>query len=104
MGQRAQEGSIKSIHQRLGAILQNGRHAKDAGENGCVVSPTATNGNLETMETDKTKVANLIKLGINKYKAYEWANTRKGYWHIAKSFILSRTVTDQRLQIGRAHV
>jgi group II intron reverse transcriptase/maturase len=46
----------------------------------------------------KTKVANLKKLGINKYKAYEWANTRKGYWHIAKSFILSRTVTDQRLR------
>lgn len=46
----------------------------------------------------KTKVANLIKLGINKYKAYEWANTRKGYWRIASSFILSRTVTDQRLR------
>jgi group II intron reverse transcriptase/maturase len=46
----------------------------------------------------KTKMANLIKLGINKYKAYEWANTRKGYWHIANSFILSRTVTDQRLR------
>jgi RNA-directed DNA polymerase len=46
----------------------------------------------------KTKMANLIKLGINKYKAYEWANTRKGYWHIAKSFILSRTITDERLR------
>ncbi|WP_227626096.1 reverse transcriptase domain-containing protein, partial [Geofilum rubicundum] len=48
----------------------------------------------------KTKVANLIKLGINKYKAYEWANTRKGYWHIANSFILSRTITDQRLRLA----
>ena len=46
----------------------------------------------------KTKMANLIKLGINKYKAYEWANTRKGYWHTAKSFILSRTITDERLR------
>jgi RNA-directed DNA polymerase len=46
----------------------------------------------------KTKMANLIKLGINKYKAYEWANTRKGYWHIANSFILSRTITDERLR------
>lgn len=27
----------------------------------------------------KTKVANLIRCGINKYKAYEWGNTRKGY-------------------------
>lgn len=45
----------------------------------------------------RTKMANLIKLGINRYKAYEWANTRKGYWHIANSFILSRSVTDERL-------
>lgn len=46
----------------------------------------------------RTKVTNLIKLGINKYKAYEWANTRKGYWHIAGSFILNRSVTDERLR------
>jgi hypothetical protein len=46
----------------------------------------------------KTRIANLIKLGINKYKAYEWANTRKGYWHIANSFILSRTITNDRLR------
>jgi|LSQX01.1.fsa_nt_gb group II intron reverse transcriptase/maturase len=46
----------------------------------------------------KTRMANLIKLGINKYKAYEWANTRKGYWHIANSFILSRTITNDRLR------
>ena len=46
----------------------------------------------------KTKMANLIKLGINKYKAYEWANTRKGYWHIANSYILSRTITNDRLR------
>jgi group II intron reverse transcriptase/maturase len=45
----------------------------------------------------KTKVANLIKLDINRHKAYEWANTRKGYWHIANSFILNRTITDERL-------
>jgi group II intron reverse transcriptase/maturase len=45
----------------------------------------------------KTKVVNLMKLGIYKYKAYEWANTRKGYWHIANSFILSRTITTERL-------
>ncbi len=46
----------------------------------------------------RTRMANLIKLGINKYKAYEWANTRKGYWHIANSFILSRTITNDRLR------
>ncbi|HJX71656.1 MAG TPA: group II intron reverse transcriptase/maturase [Bacteroidales bacterium] len=46
----------------------------------------------------KTKIANLVKLGINKYRAYEWANTRKGYWHIANSYILSRSITTERLK------
>ena len=46
----------------------------------------------------RTRGRNLKKLGINKYKAWEWANTRKGYWHIANSFILSRSVTNDRLR------
>jgi group II intron reverse transcriptase/maturase len=48
----------------------------------------------------RTRWRNLIKLGINKYKAWEWANTRKGYWHTANSFILSRTVTNERLRLA----
>lgn len=47
-----------------------------------------------------TKQANLIKLGITKSKAWEYANSRKGYWHIAKSWILSTSVTTQRLREG----
>lgn len=46
----------------------------------------------------KTKYRNLVKLGINKYKAYEWANTRKGYWRIAGSFILHRAITSDKLK------
>ena len=38
-------------------------------------------------------------LGINKSKAWEWANTRKSYWHIANSFILKRTLTNEALKI-----
>ena len=45
----------------------------------------------------KTKVANLIRCGINKYKAYEWGNTRKGYWRIADSYILHRAITNEHL-------
>jgi group II intron reverse transcriptase/maturase len=45
----------------------------------------------------KTKAANLIRLGIPKPKAWEWANTRKSYWHTANSFILSRSITTDRL-------
>ena len=45
----------------------------------------------------ETKVANLIRCGINKYQAYEWGNTRKGYWRIADSYILHRAITNERL-------
>lgn len=46
----------------------------------------------------RTKLANLVKLGIKKSKAWEWANTRKGYWHIANTFIMSTTITTERLR------
>ena len=46
----------------------------------------------------KTKLTNLIKLGVKKSKAWEWANTRKGYWHIANSFILNTTITTDKLR------
>jgi RNA-directed DNA polymerase len=46
----------------------------------------------------RTRLANLIKLGVNKSKAWQWANTRKGYWHTAGSFILSTTITTERLR------
>jgi group II intron reverse transcriptase/maturase len=48
----------------------------------------------------KTRIVNLVKLGVKKQKAYEWANTRKGYWHIAGSHILSTTITTQRLRLA----
>jgi len=48
----------------------------------------------------RTRGRNLMKLGINKHKAWEWANTRKGYWHIANSYILSRTITNERLRLA----
>ncbi len=46
----------------------------------------------------KTKWKNLIKLGVNKYKAWEWANSRKGYARIARSYILCTTITNKRLE------
>ena len=48
----------------------------------------------------KTRMANLVKLGVKKQKAYEWANTRKGYWHTARSFILDTTITTERLRLA----
>ena len=46
----------------------------------------------------KTKVANLIKCGIEKYKAREWGNTRKGYWRIADSPILKVAINNDSLR------
>lgn len=45
-----------------------------------------------------TRHRNLVKLGINKYKAWEYANTRKGYWIISKSPILSKSLNNKYLE------
>lgn len=43
----------------------------------------------------KIKYKNLMKLGIKKGKAWEWVNSTKAYWRIAKSPILSRALDNQ---------
>lgn len=48
----------------------------------------------------KTRMRNLERLGVSKSYAYMWANTRKGYWHIAGSYILSTTITTKRLSLA----
>jgi RNA-directed DNA polymerase len=45
----------------------------------------------------KTKVANLRKLGIPADKAYQWGNSRLGYWRIAGSPVLKCSITNERL-------
>ena len=45
----------------------------------------------------KTRAQNLIKLGMEPWKAYRNGNTRKGYWAVAGSGILNTTITDKRL-------
>lgn len=46
----------------------------------------------------KTKHANLMKLGIDKWKAWEWANSRKAYWRISNSPVLHRTLGNKYWQ------
>jgi len=49
----------------------------------------------------KTRIAHLVQLGVNKYKAREWANTRKSYWHTANSWILTIPLSNDYLtQLG----
>lgn len=45
----------------------------------------------------KTKHDNLVKLGIDNYKAWEFANTRKSYWRTSNSPILATTFTNRLL-------
>lgn len=40
----------------------------------------------------RTKIKNLILLGTSRQQAYEWGNSRKAYWRIARSPILHRTL------------
>ncbi|WP_257674512.1 group II intron maturase-specific domain-containing protein [Clostridium felsineum] len=46
----------------------------------------------------KTRYKMLRKLGFDHNNARKYSCTRKGYWHIAKSQILSCTITDNRLR------
>ncbi len=45
----------------------------------------------------KARVGNLMKLGMPRWKAYRNGNSRKGYWAVAGSGILTHTVTNERL-------
>ncbi|MEC3964819.1 group II intron reverse transcriptase/maturase [Flagellimonas halotolerans] len=45
----------------------------------------------------RTKGRMLIKLGLSKNQAWQYANTRKNYWRIANTDILRWTITNKRL-------
>ena len=46
----------------------------------------------------KTKHDNLVKLGINTYKAWEYANTRKSYWRISDTPFLHQVLNNKTLE------
>ena len=46
----------------------------------------------------KARYENLVRRGIPKAKAWEFANTRKGYWRVSNSPILSRSITNEFLE------
>lgn len=48
----------------------------------------------------KTRVQNLKRLGIPAWQAYQWGNTRLGYWRVAGSGILSRSITNKKLALA----
>lgn len=46
-------------------------------------------------KNNKTRYKALMKLGISRGKAWEWANSRKGYARVARSIIMHRAVTNE---------
>jgi len=48
----------------------------------------------------KTRFTNLMKCGISRNQAWQWANTRKGHWRIADSAILKRAIDNEKLKIS----
>ncbi|WP_327860534.1 group II intron maturase-specific domain-containing protein, partial [Aneurinibacillus thermoaerophilus] len=48
----------------------------------------------------RTKVKRLLALGVPRGKAYEWGNSRKGYWRIAKSPVLHLLINDSSNRIN----
>lgn len=46
----------------------------------------------------RTRIRNLIKLGLPEWLAIRWGFTRRGGWHVVQSPILQTTLTGERLQ------
>lgn len=46
----------------------------------------------------KTKISNLVKLGVSQGKAYQWGNSSLGYCRIAHSPVLSTTLNNEYFQ------
>lgn len=46
----------------------------------------------------RTRIARLKELGIQTYQAYQWGNTRKGYWRTVHSPILLRSLNNAFLK------
>ena len=46
-----------------------------------------------------TKFKNLMKCGIDKWRAWQWANTRGGYWNTSGSPILCRAMNNELLRL-----
>lgn len=46
-----------------------------------------------------TRVRALIKLGIEQQRAYEWGNSSKSYWRVSGSWVLTRSLKNDVLQM-----
>ena len=47
---------------------------------------------------NRTKFRALVRLGVPKGQAWQWANSRKSYWRVAGSVILARALNNAKLE------
>ena len=47
----------------------------------------------------KCRAENLQRYGIPESKAWQWANTRQGIWHIADSWVMTCSITNKQLAL-----
>ena len=59
---------------------------------------TDKNDILETIKKVKTRYRMLKHYGIKEWRAWEYANTRKGCWRIANSPILQQSLDNETLE------
>ncbi len=52
----------------------------------------------------KTRFQNLMKLGISRFQAMMFSNTRRSYWSTVQSQILSTSISNESHQKGRLHI
>ncbi len=45
----------------------------------------------------KTRVKNLVQLGVPDWAAYRYGNSRKGYWRLSGTTTLARAISNKRL-------
>ena len=63
-----------------------------------MVKTSNTHVYMESLEESQDKSGKPHHLWYRKYQAYEWGNTRKGYWRIAGSPILKRAIDNNKLR------
>lgn len=52
----------------------------------------------KSWKNPKTRVANLKKCGVLDWQAYQWGNTRLGYWRVALSRLLTFAMSNDKLR------
>jgi RNA-directed DNA polymerase len=99
--QRKDPGSAKEKIKKMEAVIRGWVNyfciAKAKGrmeELDAMIRTRMRMGIWKQWKNPTTRVRNLQRLGIDKQKAYEWGNSRKGYCRVAHSPILCRALTN----------